>query len=210
VASQLYSSSFITPMLGGRSSSLLETGYASFPVFKYGWLGVEIFFMISGFVILMTLERWSSFKEFIGKRWLRLFPGMLVCSALIFLTVPVFSGRPAGLPSLRDLLPGLTFIEPSILAYIFGSAQGVLEGSFWTIFVEFKYYVIFGSLYFLIGRNYSLVILCVIFIAASRMTRLITRDLNIDILTNINDFAIIIDGAILYLVFGRVHIIFMA
>lgn len=30
--------------------------YASFPLLKYGYLGVELFFLISGFVILMTLD----------------------------------------------------------------------------------------------------------------------------------------------------------
>jgi peptidoglycan/LPS O-acetylase OafA/YrhL len=30
--------------------------FAKFPLFAYGWLGVQPFFLISGFVIFMTLR----------------------------------------------------------------------------------------------------------------------------------------------------------
>ena len=33
--------------------------------FKFGYLGVQLFFLISGFVILMTLEKSKSFIHFI-------------------------------------------------------------------------------------------------------------------------------------------------
>jgi len=39
--------------------------YASFPLFKYGYLGVELFFLISGFVILMTLDTVFIVRKFI-------------------------------------------------------------------------------------------------------------------------------------------------
>ncbi|WP_420839686.1 acyltransferase family protein [Colwellia maritima] len=42
-------------------------------VFNQGFLGVQLFFLLSGFVILMTLERTKSFSSFLYKRWLRLF-----------------------------------------------------------------------------------------------------------------------------------------
>ena len=58
--------------------------YASFPFLKYGYLGVELFFLISGFVILMTLERSRSFINFLYKRWLRLFPAMAIVTLLFY------------------------------------------------------------------------------------------------------------------------------
>lgn len=127
--------------------------YSGVPLVAYGWLGVQLFFMISGFVILMTLENSASFGEFMWRRWLRLFPAMLLCSALIFVSAPIFHERPAGPAQVRDLLPGLTFIDPAWLALAFGSPQGVLEGAFWSLFVEMKFYVIAGALYFLVGGN---------------------------------------------------------
>jgi peptidoglycan/LPS O-acetylase OafA/YrhL len=44
--------------------------------FSLGWLGVQFFFIISGFVIAFTLTRTGSFTEFWKKRLIRLLPSM--------------------------------------------------------------------------------------------------------------------------------------
>jgi len=51
---------------------------------RLGYVGVQLFFIISGFVILMTLEKCSTLFDFGVRRWLRLFPAMLFASVLIF------------------------------------------------------------------------------------------------------------------------------
>lgn len=136
-----------------RWTSIVPYGNAleNVPIFRFGLHGVELFYLISGYVIFMTLERCRDFGEFVYKRWLRLFPAMLVCSALIFLTAPYLPERPKGLPVLRDLLPGLTFVDPRWWTVLLGSLQGQLEGSFGTLYVEFKFYVLAGLLFFRVG-----------------------------------------------------------
>lgn len=124
------------------------TEYKDFPLFKYGHLGVELFFLISGFVILMTLERCRNLKEFIHKRWLRLFPAMLIATIIIYTSAEFLHERPAGKPSLTDTLPGLLFIEPEIIRKISGIEIKNMEGAFWSLFIEVKFYLIFGTLYF--------------------------------------------------------------
>ena len=37
-------------------------------IFNYGWLGVHLFFLISGFVIFLTLDKSSNFITFMFKR----------------------------------------------------------------------------------------------------------------------------------------------
>lgn len=128
--------------------------FEMFPLFKLGWLGVQLFFLISGFVIFMSLDRKDSFTSFIYKRWVRLFPAMLIASFLIFFTAPIFHERPAGNPSLLSLLPGLTFIEPSWWGNILGLKVAPLEGAFWSLYVEFKFYVVAGAIYFFMGRKF--------------------------------------------------------
>ncbi len=129
------------------------SAYAEFPLFKYGWVGVELFFLISGFVILMTLENCGNFVEFIQKRWLRLFPAMLIATILVLGTAGLFPERPSGKPALSDIWPGLLFIEPDWIGALFGVRQSVIEGAFWSLFVEVKFYVIFGSLFYRLKKR---------------------------------------------------------
>ena len=143
--------------------------FSDVPLFRNGWLGVELFFMISGFVIVMTLEKCKSFLEFIGKRWLRLFPAMAICSAIIYLSalaIPsLFDARPAGPIALRELLPGLLFVPPDALSSLLHTHVGDMEGSFWSIYVEFKFYILFGLCFFLLGEVASLWIISLLPIA---------------------------------------------
>ncbi|MGL4264969.1 MAG: acyltransferase family protein, partial [Afipia sp.] len=47
-------------------------------VFKYGYMGVELFFIISGFVIAMTLESSRSVIDFVIRRFVRIWPALIV------------------------------------------------------------------------------------------------------------------------------------
>jgi len=140
--------------------------FSHFFLFSYGSLGVYLFFMISGFVILMSLEKTTDFFGFIYHRWLRLFPAMFIVSILIFVTARgLFPERPAGIPSVRDLLSGLTFIDPAFLSHVIHSPHGMLEGSFWSLFVEVKFYIIFGLMFFTFGENPAIATLIGLFIS---------------------------------------------
>lgn len=142
----------------------LTDNYGEFPIFKYGYWGVQLFFLISGFVILMTLDKSKSFLQFIGKRWLRLFPAMLVATILIYMTAGILSERPLGIPRLIDILPGLTFMEPSWLSSIFKTTINPLETVFWSLYVEIKFYFIIGILYFTLGKKRAIIGIVVLFV----------------------------------------------
>lgn len=139
--------------------------FAQATFIKYGWLGVQLFFLISGFVILMTLERCTSARQFMFKRWTRLFPAMLVCSLLIFLTSFYFIERPAGQPTLASLLPGLTFIQPDFWKIAIADLRP-MEGAFWSLYVEFKFYIFAAVVYFWRGREALLATLALVFAAS--------------------------------------------
>jgi peptidoglycan/LPS O-acetylase OafA/YrhL len=135
-----------------------------FPLVKFGDLGVPLFFMISGFVIAMSLERCKSFSEFMFKRWLRLFPGMLIATLLILLTAHFFSYRPLGDVRLISAISGLTFISPTFFDWIFHQNQGMLEGGFWSLFVEVKFYIVAGLIYFKCGQKKMINALLIMFL----------------------------------------------
>jgi len=51
---------------------------------RYGYLGVNLFFLISGFVILMSANG-SSPRRFFISRFVRLYPAYWVCCSITFL-----------------------------------------------------------------------------------------------------------------------------
>jgi peptidoglycan/LPS O-acetylase OafA/YrhL len=143
------------------------TRFSDFPIFKYGNLGVELFFLLSGFVILMTLEKCATPLAFMVRRWLRLFPAMLICSFFVFFTASFFPERPGGAPTWESLLPGLTFVDHSWWRVMLGRPIGSIEGAFWSLYVEFKFYVFAAVVYYWRGRNVLIGALLLLFLVAS-------------------------------------------
>jgi peptidoglycan/LPS O-acetylase OafA/YrhL len=89
---------------------------------------------------------------------------MLVCSLIIYTTAYFFMDGPKGMRYEKDLLSGLLFIQPGTLSHMLHSPQGQLESSFWSLYVEVKFYLLIAALYFLIGRNRALIVIATIFL----------------------------------------------
>src|ERR1700760_4093119 len=64
------------------------------PFTWFGWVGVEIFFVISGFVIANSASN-ASAKEFLFGRVLRLYPAVWICSTLTFMVLLLFASGSA-------------------------------------------------------------------------------------------------------------------
>jgi peptidoglycan/LPS O-acetylase OafA/YrhL len=101
-------------------------------VFTYGFIGVPLFFTISGFVILMTAQQRTGI-EFINSRIARLYPSFWICVLLSALALAVLGNRP---PSLALIGANLT-MQPRILF-----DQPYLDPVYWTLVVEMKFYAL--------------------------------------------------------------------
>lgn len=113
----------------------------------YGALGVNLFFLISGFVIIKSLEK-NNNVVFLKKRWLRLFPSMLAVSILILIfSYDMELANNSVNNSLINILPGILFLDPNVLGNIFNITISSLSGVFWSIYVEVKFYIIIYILY---------------------------------------------------------------
>lgn len=163
--------------------SLYMTGFAKtyvypydqkYNYFSYGYLGVEFFFIISGFVIFFTLEKTSNFSDFWKKRLIRLWPSIIIASLFIFIFFKVFDQAVINQDpqKISNFLPSLTFIRPSLLNNItdkfgFTTHFRYLNGSFWSLWVEIQFYLLVSLIYFYdknkFLRNF-LLISCVIFL----------------------------------------------
>ena len=124
---------------------------AHFPLFNYGYLGVQLFFIVSGFVISMTLLGCRDWVDFGWKRFARLFPTMLLCSTLTFLFLWIFpSGHFSA--SVRDFLPSLTFSEPDLWNRALGLPFRAIDSAYWSLQVEVKFYF-WAAVLFFIGET---------------------------------------------------------
>lgn len=121
--------------------------WAAFIPFKLGYYGVQLFFAISGFVIALSLERSRSIDEFAVRRFSRLWPTMLLCSVISYsvLTLwPQFWPQQPG-----NFLPSLTLIDTQFWSAIFpGLKANWIDGSYWTLFVELRFYALAALIYF--------------------------------------------------------------
>ncbi len=114
---------------------------------RNGFLGVDIFFVISGFVIALTVSKGaptlSYFGRFIVRRSIRLDPpywsAILLELLLIHLTLRFFSGVAVPLPTTPQLLAHLVYAQ-QLLGY------GHLVDSFWTLCYEVQFYAFFVGL----------------------------------------------------------------
>ncbi|MGW3032752.1 acyltransferase family protein [Streptomyces sp. NPDC001178] len=102
----------------------------------YGWIGVEIFFVISGFVICMSC--WGRTpREFFVSRVIRLYPAYWF--GIVFTTaVLVVAPGPAVWDrlKLRDILLNFTMLQS-------GSGVASVDGVYWTLWSELRFYLLF-------------------------------------------------------------------
>lgn len=101
-------------------------------VTRYGWLGVELFFMISGFVILLSADG-RGIAGFVASRVGRLFPAYWACVALTVGLQQVWSGGRH--TTLTETLVNLTMVQDLF------DVTGV-QVVFWTLLVELKFYLL--------------------------------------------------------------------
>jgi peptidoglycan/LPS O-acetylase OafA/YrhL len=110
--------------------------------FEFGWgkRGVELFFIISGFVIFLTLNRTQRSGDFWVSRCARLFPPYWVAIILTFAVV-----RLLDLPGRGTSIPNTVF-NFSMVHGFFGIPH--VDGVYWTLQVELSFYVLMFGLYF--------------------------------------------------------------
>lgn len=149
-------------------SRFLETHYTynfAIPtIFSYGYLGVELFFIISGFVISLTLSKCNSFVEFMKKRFIRLIPAMIICSTVTFGFIVLFDRNNLfrESKSIINWVISNTFISPLLINTIFPANISYIDGAYWSLWVEITFYIFAGLLYFLSPQrligNFSIVV----------------------------------------------------
>jgi len=128
-----------------------ETLYFITNLTSFGWVGVDIFFTLSGFLItsilLQTRADRDYFKNFYMRRALRIFPLYYACIAILLFLMPVLD--PEFMPKLSRTIPYLLFYQQnwlilpdaaSINAYLFVTWSLAIEEQFYLIWPAFVYF----------------------------------------------------------------------
>ncbi len=117
--------------------------------YRYGNLGVQLFFIISGFVIVQSLNT-KNLKDFAANRFLRLFPLFwILCTATYVLTL---LAPHTSTVSFSEYLRNMT-----MLGDLFNGIVGytrLIDPSYWTLTVELLFYTgIAVFTYFFSSKN---------------------------------------------------------
>jgi peptidoglycan/LPS O-acetylase OafA/YrhL len=103
---------------------------------RYGYLTLELLFMISGFVIAMTaLNR--SLQHFAISRVVRLYPAFWVCCTLTF-AVTLAIGEPRYVATFGQYLVNLTMLAEFVRV-------PSIDGVYWFLYVEILFYALVGA-----------------------------------------------------------------
>lgn len=164
------------------------------PVSKYGYLGVQLFFMISGFVILMTASS-GSLRSFVISRLVRLYPAFWVCCTATALVIAAI-GAPYFIVSWQQYLINMTMLNG------FVDVPSV-DGVYWSLFVEIRFYALV-CVVLVLGRIHQAQQILTLWLAATMALQLqLFTSYSLGQLLIVDYSAFFIAGATFYLIWSE-------
>ena len=151
-------------------TSGLSTTFWLGKVGRFGFVGVEMFFIISGFVIPYALYKRSyvlkDWSNFLLRRVIRIEPPYLVCIILTILLnllstlSPLYKGGAFQL-NISSILLHIGYLVPFF-------KETWLSPVFWTLAIEFQFYILAALIFPLIvsKKNYLKILILVIFLSS--------------------------------------------
>ncbi|OAI47316.1 hypothetical protein AYO44_09760 [Planctomycetaceae bacterium SCGC AG-212-F19] len=157
-----------TPLPAGERLGITVSGA--------GWVGVDLFFVLSGFLITgilcRTRDAGNYFRSFFMRRLLRIFPlyyGILV--GLLVLVPLIAAPSSATYRYLQDhQLWYWTYLTNGLVAWN-GGFNGVTAGYFWSLAVEEQFYLLWPFLVWWLSRR-AMIRVCIGLFALSALLRI--------------------------------------
>ncbi len=146
---------------------LLRTDEWSLPIARYGWSGVDIFFIVSGYCIALTIVKTSNFIEFSIKRFARIYPAYFFCGIVTLVFYSFFD-----LPG-REVNWYTGFMNLIFANFIPGLKFQYIDGIYWALMIELKFYIFFGIIYFIFKNLNKAIIVWFFFFSHLKFTFII-------------------------------------
>lgn len=124
--------------------------FEPWPVLEFGRYGVHLFFIISGFVIFMTLERTAAPGWFGLARVFRVLPALWVAVPITFVAVH-FLG-----PADRAVTAGDAFLNLTLLHEYLERPH--VDGAYWSLVIEATFYAWMALLFYGLGPGRRLLV----------------------------------------------------
>lgn len=145
---------------GLRAIAVLSVllSHAQVPGIKGGWIGVDIFFVISGFLITTILLKEHalrgtiSIKNFYMRRILRLIPALLLLITFLIVYAWFFTSKKVFYSVLYDSAITIAYAQNWVLAH--GAPRGLLAHA-WSLSLEEQFYIIWPLLLSLLLRIFK-------------------------------------------------------
>jgi peptidoglycan/LPS O-acetylase OafA/YrhL len=141
-----------------------------------GYLGVDIFFVLSGFLITSLLLEESaqtgtiSFKNFYMRRALRLLPALILLIALSLLFVAIFPPQQGTLPAAKSILVALFYLSNWMPEAVYPPLAHT-----WSLGIEEQFYIVWPLLFFVFlwlkANNRSILLFLLLAISAIAVHR---------------------------------------
>lgn len=130
-----------------------QTHESPFQGFIYsGGVAVCVFFAISGYLVTQSFGRSADFVAYMGKRMLRIFPALTVCSFIVVYPLSAYYygdervSYVTNWETFHNLL-SMIALHPIAIPKIYSGYKfsGPPDGSLWTLPIEFSCYLILGA-----------------------------------------------------------------
>jgi peptidoglycan/LPS O-acetylase OafA/YrhL len=152
-------------------------------VAQLGWAGVDLFFVLSGFLITGILvsarSRAHYFRNFLGRRFLRIWPLYYLSLALLLVVAPLVMSKVP--PQLLDMQAKQAWFWLYGTNWLFakeGGFGGTPGGYFWSLAVEEQFYVVWPFVVYALSDR-SLLRVSFALVCLSLLSRMVLAHLGV-------------------------------
>lgn len=145
---------------------VLFHNFGYFAYLNYGWLGVDLFFVLSGFLIteilLDTRNTKNYFRKFYTRRTLRIFPLYYLTLVICILLLPAIKSLPLNLAYYTENQAWFwLYLENWLLIFKPSGDSSALLNHFWSLAVEEQFYLLWPFVILLIKNPRHIIALCI-------------------------------------------------